>query len=99
MIDWWSVFANSLWIGGVAAALAVLSYADWSAHNEGRDFHSTMRRLVSSSAFALSLALACAGGALSVSAGWQRWLWLLLAAGFSAQAVRCLLRKLEESRG
>ena len=88
MIDWWSVLTNSLWIVGLATALAVLSYSDWLASTEGRGLASTLRRLASSTSFVASMALVCVGTGLSVTLWWQRGLWLLLAISFAALGIR-----------
>lgn len=88
MIDWWSVFTNSLWIVGLAAALAIMSCSDWLAFTEGRGLGSAARRLAHSTSLACSMALACVGAGLGVAAWWERVLWLLVAAGFAALAVR-----------
>ena len=51
MIDWWSVFTNSLWIVGLAAALAIVSFSDWLASTQGRSLNIALRRLASSCQF------------------------------------------------
>lgn len=87
MIDWWNVFTNSLWIVGLAAALAVLSYSDWLASTRGRGLRSALRRLARSRSFVASMALVCVGVGLGTTVWWQRGLWYLLAIGFAVLGV------------
>ena len=88
MIDWWNIFTHSLWIVGLAAALAIASYSDWLAFTENEGFGSAVRRLAHSTSFACSMALASAGAGLGIAIWWKRVLWLLLATGFTALAAR-----------
>lgn len=99
MIDWWSVFTNSLWIVGLAAALAVLSYSDWLAFTNGKGLGSAARRLAHSTSFACSIALACVGAGLGVATWWERGLWLLVAAGFTALALRAWSSRRRDPQG
>jgi hypothetical protein len=78
MIDWGSVLTNSLWIGGLAATLALLSYADWQASAAGRGSKAALCQALSSPGLAFSLALVCLGGGLCINLGWQRAAWFLL---------------------
>lgn len=80
MIDWWNVFTHSLWIVGLATALAIWSHADWQAALGKKGMRETLRRVSDSPGFALALALICLGASLGVPRGWERLLWLLLVA-------------------
>lgn len=93
MIDWGSVLTNGLWIVGLAAALAILSWASWLASREVKGLRATAKYLAHSPGLALSIALIAMGAALSVVTEWERIVWLLLAAGFSAHAIRTWQRK------
>jgi hypothetical protein len=88
MIDWWSVFTNALWIGGVAAALAIVSYSDWLSSAGGASLGSTSRSIIHNSGFLCCIAVASAGAGLGSAVWWQRGLWFLLAAALSALTVR-----------
>jgi uncharacterized membrane protein len=85
MIDWWAVLTNGLWIAGLAMALALFSLADWRASQRGEGPGGAVERAGRSAGLALSLTLVCLGAGLSVSRGWERLLWLLLAAAFGAR--------------
>ena len=88
MIEWWSVFTNSLWIVGVAVALAIVSYSDWLSSTGGASAGSTSKSIVHNSGLLCCIALASAGAGLGSVVWWQRGLWFLLAAAFSALTVR-----------
>jgi hypothetical protein len=99
MIDWWSVFINSLWLVGLAGALAILSYSDWLVSEEGRGLSTTFRRLVHNSGLFFSLALVCVGIGLGADVWWERGLWLLVTFGFSLLALRAWSRRWKEQQG
>jgi hypothetical protein len=100
MIDWFNVFANSMWIAGFALALAVLSFASWqsSAAREG------LRACLSQPSFQTGLnaagLLICAGLAATSDAWWEILLWCALAIGWLVEGVQSLLkwRKAHEPR-
>jgi hypothetical protein len=87
MIDWWSVFTNSLWIVGLAAALAIVSYSDWLASTQDKSLNIALRRLAHIPGFFLSISLASVGAGLGATTWWERGLWLLVATGFAVLAV------------
>jgi cytochrome bd-type quinol oxidase subunit 2 len=93
MIDWWNVFTNSLWILGVAAALAILSHADWLASREDAGLRHVLRRLAQRADLSLALAVASVGAGLGVVRLWERILWLLLASGLALFAFRLWLSR------
>jgi hypothetical protein len=82
MIDWWNVFTHALWIMGLAVALAVLSYSDWTTSCRGEGFLATLKHTVQEPVLLLGLAVTCLGAGLGVDVWWRRVLWFLLAAGF-----------------
>ena len=88
MIDWWNVFTNSLWIAGLAGALAIFGHADWQASTEGAGLSHALKQLSQRAEFALALALASVGAGLGVLRVWERALWLLLATGLAFLAFR-----------
>jgi hypothetical protein len=81
MIDWWNIFTHSLWIAGLAAALAIFSHADWQASTKGHGLKSALKHVSQSPGFALAMALICLGAGLGVVRWWERMLWLALAVG------------------
>jgi hypothetical protein len=99
MIDWWSVVTNSLWIMGLASALAILSWADWLAAGEGGGLGDVVDYAVHSPGFALSIALIAVGASLSVATWWERIVWLLVAAGLATHAVRAWSRQRRDPNG
>jgi hypothetical protein len=88
MTAWWNIFTNSLWILGLAAALATLGYADWLVSTGGQGPRGLAAYLLRSPTLALALALACLGVGLGIPQWWERGLWVLLSIGFVLQAVR-----------
>ena len=105
MIDWVGVATNGLWLLGLAMGLAVLSYADWSAHSA----HRRLRDVLGQPAFRIALwsglTLFCVGVALSGGQWWERVLWGALAvmavvevwraALITIASVKALLRRME----
>jgi hypothetical protein len=87
MIDWWNVFTNSLWIIGLAQALAVFSYVDWQASTAGQSPGATVAWLTHNSGFVGGMALVCLGAGLGASPWWERVLWLLFAGSLVSLAT------------
>jgi hypothetical protein len=89
MIDWPNLFANSLWIFGLALALAVLSYASWQSSL----VHGSMRQYVglprTQALLNLAGILFSAGLAATSQRWWEIGLWLLIAVAFFIQI--CLI--------
>lgn len=87
MIDWWSLFHNGLWVGGLAVALAALSVAYYSSRREGV----SLRRKLGQSGFLLpfnlGLALFCLGLFMAGESWWERLVWAGLAVLFAAQVI------------
>lgn len=87
MIDWFGVLANSLWILGLAMALATFSYASWQAslHHER-----TLDRLKRSEiliAFSLSALLFCSGLAATSDTLLEIVIWSVLGFLFLVQII------------
>jgi hypothetical protein len=79
MIDWQSLFLNSLWILGLAILLAGFSYHYWLA-TESRQ---SLRLVLQGRSFQyfawLGLALVAAGLAGTSQQLWERVIWILFA--------------------
>ena len=86
MIDVWGVIANSLWVLGLAALLATLSWTHWVASMGKIRFRTVLRRPSIRWALDLGLVLFCAGLAATSGTWWERALWGLLAAAWMVQA-------------
>jgi hypothetical protein len=86
VIDIWGVLTNSLWILGLTALLATLSWAYWAAGVEKARLRAVLVRPGIRLAVNLSLFLVCAGLAATAQAWWGRILWGLLAAAWVARA-------------
>jgi hypothetical protein len=78
VIDWWSVFTHSLWIVGLAIALAVFSFADWQASARHEGLRTSLDRTLQSPVFWAGIALVCLGAGLGVKELWERIPWFLL---------------------
>lgn len=83
MIDLWNVITHALWIVGAAIVLGAWSWLDWHSAARGTGLRATLEGALGSPGIALGLALVCLGAGLGVASGWERILWLLLAAGLS----------------
>ncbi len=87
MIDWFSVFNTALWVAGLAAVLATLSHARYTAAICEDKWRLVLGRPVYERALNLSLLLFSLGMSVQTATPWwQSLLWLLLAAAFAAQA-------------
>ena len=86
MIDWVLVGFGALWILGLGVALAALSYANYLAGQDKRPFVQVLSLPGYQIVINLGLALFCTGWAGSVSTGWERLLWIVLALLFAWQA-------------
>lgn len=93
MIDWFGVFRNTLWICGLALALAAFSYADWWRRVQvprqrlGKALENPWFRAT----FYLGLALFCAGLGLGGGPWWVIVLWAGLGLLFLGQGVAALV--------
>jgi hypothetical protein len=96
MIDWWNLFTNLLWIVGLACALVVFSFADWSASRRRHSIGFAVNQTVRTPLFLAGLALACLGAGLGVAVWWKAVLWLLLAAGLLLGLVLILRQRQQD---
>lgn len=78
MIDWFDLFANSLWILGCALALAALSYASWQASLAGEKLGAHLEMPGSRRALFASGLLFCTGLAILSATTLELVLWLIL---------------------
>ena len=80
MIDWFGLFANSLWILALAGALAAFSYASWQASQAG----SKLSTVISSKSYRIIFVLAtsffCARQAMTAASFLLAILWIILGA-------------------
>ena len=87
MIDWYSIFATSLWVSGLAIVLAAVSYAWYEAAASRRRLRLVLGLPPFELAYTAGLALFSLGMlAQTDSAWWESLLWLLLAIAFGVQA-------------
>jgi phosphoglycerol transferase MdoB-like AlkP superfamily enzyme len=87
MIDWFNLAANSLWIVGLAIALAVVSYASWQASLLHEKLRHHLGQPVYQIYFDLAAILFCLGMAATSRRVWEIILWCVLAVLFIAQIV------------
>jgi len=79
MIDWFNLFANSLWILGCALAFSTLSYASWKASINQQKLRILLNALEYQRAFNFSGILFCIGLALTSERLFETILWGILA--------------------
>ena len=89
MIDLWFVASNSLWIAGLSLLLATISWASWTATVDKVRMVAVLTRPGVRRAWAVGIALFCAGVAVTGRAWWEQGLWGMLAAG----AIFCALAR------
>ena len=75
MIDWYNVFANALWILGLAMFLAVVSMARWEAQAQGQRLLSVLERRRWQARLQLAGVLFTAGLLATASSLLERLLW------------------------
>ena len=78
MIDWYGVFANSLWILGLSLALATFSYASWQASMNHERTLARLKRTEILIAFSLAALLFCAGLAATSDTVLEIIIWSIL---------------------
>jgi hypothetical protein len=93
MIDWWDLFTSSLWVSGLAVALAVFSHIDWRAAQDSQGMRTVASLTLRTPLFLAGGATVCIGVGLSMTAWWRSVLWLLLAAGLALQTARARRRQ------
>ncbi len=79
MIDWPLVLSSAVWLGGAALALAVLSYASWSASVRGLRLRVILRQSNYQRGLLAAAVLFCAGLGLTASSWLETALWFILA--------------------
>jgi len=84
MIDWVNVFGNSLWIIGLAGALAGLSYASWESSMREKKFLQTLNQRGYALVFSASGFLFSAGLAVTSFGNWKFLVWTVIAFIFLA---------------
>jgi hypothetical protein len=83
MIDWLSLFWNSLWVLGSAVILAVLSYHHWLAHEQGVRWRAQLETAAFQRPFWAGFSLIALGLAGTSPTWWETTLW----AGFALYAL------------
>lgn len=78
MINWYNLFANSLWIIALSLLLAILSYTRWEAVQKGERLRDRLNQPQRSLLLNLAGALFCVGLAVTSQRWWEIALWLLL---------------------
>jgi phosphoglycerol transferase MdoB-like AlkP superfamily enzyme len=87
MIDWFNLAANTLWILGLAIALAVVSHAAWQAALNHEKIRTRLAQPGYQRFFDLAAVLFCLGMAATSRRAWEIILWCVLAVLFIGQAV------------
>jgi hypothetical protein len=82
MIDWFNLLANSLWVLGLALALALVSYASWLASQRALPLRIVLAQPPLPWGLDLAGALFALGMGLAGVVLWQKIVWLCLAAVF-----------------
>jgi hypothetical protein len=85
--------AGSLWILGLALALAALSYADWLGKAQGWSVGTSLGRPGLQRTLGIACALFCAGLAVGGRAWWESVLWAGLALTSGSLLLRAGTRK------
>jgi hypothetical protein len=88
VIDWFGVFANSLWVGALALVLALISRASWQSGREQVKFSAVISRNPYQSALFLAGVLFCSGMALTSTSTLKIVIWAGLAL---ACLISCLV--------
>ncbi len=97
MIDWPLVLSSAVWIGGAALALAVLSYASWSASLHGERLRAVLQRSIYQRMLLAAACLICVGLGLTAGSWLETILWFILAL-ISAAVFISLWRKARHNR-
>jgi len=87
MINWLSLAFNSLWILGLALALAAFSYASWQASLRKEKLGYRLRQPNIQNWLNIAFALFCFGLAGTSKTWWEIVLWFLLGLLFIGQVV------------
>jgi len=92
MIDWPLVLYSAVWLSGAALALAMLSYASWSASLRGERLRAVLRRSDYQRVLLVAACLICVGLGLTAASSLETILWIVLAV-ISAATFISLWRK------
>ena len=85
MINWFNLFANSLWILALSVALAVLSYARWEAKHTGNKLKDVINQPAKQILFNVCGMFFSAGLAMTAGRMWEQVLWGLMGGLFLLQ--------------
>lgn len=85
MIDWYTLFSNSLWILALALALAVLGMARWGARQQGMKLGKVLNRPSWQIALNVCGIIFCFGLAATADRTWEQIVWLVMAVLFGVQ--------------
>jgi hypothetical protein len=85
MIDWYSLFANSLWIVALALALAVISFARWQAYQDDVKLGSVLNRPDWQVPLNIAGVIFCLGLTTTSQKLWEQILWLVMGILFVLQ--------------
>jgi hypothetical protein len=91
MIDWYGLFANSLWIAAMAFVLALISRASWQASRKQVKFSVLLNKSQYQAGLYLAGVLFCSGLALTSNSILQIVIWAGL-------GITCLIRMLMNFR-
>ena len=85
MINWYSLFANTLWILALAFAAATISYAHWQARQEDIKLGHLLSQPKWQNALNISGVFFCFGLAATTQKVWEQVIWLLMGLLFVLQ--------------
>lgn len=95
MIDWFGVFANFLWVLGLAIALAAFSYASWQASVTKEKTFTVLKQPNYLVVFSIAAIFFCAGLAATSDAIWEIAIWSIMGIVFLVQAILIVRAKKE----
>ncbi|MEW5986580.1 MAG: hypothetical protein AB1791_08110 [Chloroflexota bacterium] len=87
MINWLSLAAGALWIGGLSLLLAALSYHTWLAGEQKRRWRDQLAENSFGRVAWLSILLIGVGLAAGSRQTWERWLWILFSLVALSQCI------------
>lgn len=87
MIDWFDLFANSLWIMALAIALTTVSSARWEAGIRKKRLSTILSQPGWQTPLNIAGVLFCGGLAATTDVIWERAVWGILAILFVVQLV------------
>jgi hypothetical protein len=87
LIDWPWVARNGLWVLGLSIAFAAWSYTSWWASSRRVRLRHALDRPLFQTPFSAGMTLFSASLAWGATRGWERILWIVLAAAFLWQTI------------